>query len=110
MTVLPRDTGNRAFWTPVGISPALHFLVAYGVCCLAMVIWMPVRDGGITTLWTSRPDLIPGALLLILTSIGSRIRVIATPLPFALRFVASPKACRASRAIAPRTTGNAIGL
>ncbi|MEU5991921.1 M56 family metallopeptidase [Spirillospora sp. NPDC047418] len=65
------DTGNRAFWTLVGISLALRILLAYGVCCLAMVIWTAVRDDGVTTLWTSRPDLIPGVLILALTSVGT---------------------------------------
>lgn len=71
MTVRPRDTGNRAFWTLVGISLALRILLAFGVCCLAMVVWTAVRDDGVTTLWTSRPDLIPGVLILILTSVGA---------------------------------------
>jgi hypothetical protein len=71
MTVRPMDTGNRAFWTLVGISLALRILLAYGVCCLAMVIWMAVRDDGVTTLWTSRPDLIPGVLILALTGAGT---------------------------------------
>ncbi|TMR42250.1 hypothetical protein ETD96_01500 [Actinomadura geliboluensis] len=71
MTLRPMDTGNRAFWTLVGISLAFRILLAYGICCLAMVIWTAVRDGGVTTLWTTRLDLLPGTLILALTSVGT---------------------------------------
>ncbi|MDA8368338.1 MAG: M56 family metallopeptidase [Nocardiopsaceae bacterium] len=70
MTPRHMDTGNRAFWVLVGASVALRIVLAYGVCCLAMVVWRVVRDGGAAALWTSRPDLIPGVLILALTSAG----------------------------------------
>ncbi|WP_433473672.1 M56 family metallopeptidase [Spirillospora sp. CA-142024] len=64
------DTGSRSFWALVGISLVLRAVVAYGVCCLAMVVWTVIRDDGPTALWTSRSDLIPGVLILVLTVAG----------------------------------------
>ncbi|MBD2892359.1 Protease HtpX [Actinomadura sp. RB99] len=70
MTRRVAETGNRAFWTLVGASSALRTAAFHGVCCLAMVVMAAVRDGGIAALWTSRLDLLPGVLVLVITGIG----------------------------------------
>ncbi|GAA2445688.1 M56 family metallopeptidase [Actinomadura vinacea] len=64
------DTGNRAFWGLVAASVAAQTLVAYGTCCLAAAIAAAVRDQGINALWTTRADLLPGALVLVAAGTG----------------------------------------
>lgn len=71
MTSRPADTGNRAFWTLLAATLVFRVLLAYGVCCLALVVLTVVRDDGAAALWTSRPDLIPGVLLLALAGAGA---------------------------------------
>jgi hypothetical protein len=63
-------SGNRAFWTLVGASAALRIVLLYGICCLAMVVLSAVQDDGMSALWTSRPGLLPSALILLLTGVG----------------------------------------
>lgn len=71
MTRRTADTGNRAFWTLVGASAALRAVLFYGICCISMVVLPAVRDGGVATFWTSRPELLPTMLLVLLTGIGT---------------------------------------
>lgn len=64
-------TGNRAFWTLVGLSLALRAVYVFGACCLASAIYRQVRGEGMRALWSGDPVLLPGILVLALTAAGT---------------------------------------
>jgi Zn-dependent protease with chaperone function len=64
------DTGNRAFWSLVGVWLLARAAIGYGACCLAWAVAEGVQARGIAALWAASPSLLPAVALLALTAAG----------------------------------------